>query len=100
MTNTLSLGGVGGGLGSIFAYLAVGQSVVATIMNLYARLTTDPSITGDELVQDVTPALQSIQLLLPRVKITPDLVKRIADAVAQVLVDYRSPATPPVPPPA
>lgn len=70
---------------SIFGYINLGTSAVTAVINLQHLFAAPEPVTGAEIVADITPTIQAVQQVFPRLKIPADLVAQIADFAASAI---------------
>ena len=75
-------------MSKIFAYISLGSSAFAAVVELRAMIPSPVPMTGAYIVATVQPVLSAIQSAFPGARIPTELVTRIAENSASVINTY------------
>lgn len=74
---------------SIFSYITLAGSVLATVEMLQHTFTQPGPVSGELIAAEIQPALSALQSVLPKAQVSPALVLACANAVAETINNSR-----------
>lgn len=77
-----------------FSYMGLAMSIMGAVSAVQFEISSPEPVSGRDLATAIAPVMQSLQMLYPKMNVTPELVLKCCEAVAEVLNTQRGQAQP------